>query len=109
MARTPRDRLRVQGRSMLRPYILPYDSSRVIPRLRAGARRALSGRAPTEEARMHRPLASILLAFLLRSEEHTSELQSPVHLVCRLLLEKKKTKSNTTHNEPPTQTKPLTH
>src|SRR5258708_22366591 len=31
----------------------------------------------------------------LRSEEHTSELQSPDHLVCRLLLEKKKTK---THN-----------
>src|SRR5207244_7295819 len=28
--------------------------------------------------------------FLLRSEEHTSELQSPDHLVCRLLLEKKK-------------------
>src|SRR5690348_17783214 len=28
----------------------------------------------------------------LRSEEHTSELQSPVHLVCRLLLEKKKKK-----------------
>src|SRR5438876_5855392 len=27
---------------------------------------------------------------LKRSEEHTSELQSPVHLVCRLLLEKKK-------------------
>src|SRR5438876_8514891 len=30
-----------------------------------------------------------------RSEEHTSELQSPVHLVCRLLLEKKK-RNNTT-------------
>src|SRR5258708_30024370 len=27
---------------------------------------------------------------LIRSEEHTSELQSPDHLVCRLLLEKKK-------------------
>src|SRR5438552_9006517 len=27
----------------------------------------------------------------MRSEEHTSELQSPDHLVCRLLLEKKKT------------------
>src|SRR5947208_13487285 len=27
---------------------------------------------------------------ILRSEEHTSELQSPDHLVCRLLLEKKK-------------------
>src|SRR5690348_17532909 len=26
---------------------------------------------------------------IIRSEEHTSELQSPVHLVCRLLLEKK--------------------
>src|SRR5690348_18068381 len=32
--------------------------------------------------------------FIGRSEEHTSELQSPVHLVCRLLLEKKKTKQN---------------
>src|SRR5258708_22887056 len=31
----------------------------------------------------------------IRSEEHTSELQSPDHLVCRLLLEKKKT---TYHN-----------
>src|SRR5258708_26970082 len=30
----------------------------------------------------------------LRSEEHTSELQSPDHLVCRLLLEKKKTKTD---------------
>src|SRR5258708_22487719 len=32
-----------------------------------------------------------------RSEEHTSELQSPDHLVCRLLLEKKKDRNNTTH------------
>src|SRR5690348_18000143 len=31
----------------------------------------------------------------VRSEEHTSELQSPVHLVCRLLLEKKKKKNKT--------------
>src|SRR5256885_8822515 len=30
-----------------------------------------------------------------RSEEHTSELQSPCNLVCRLLLEKKKTPSQT--------------
>src|SRR5437762_9894607 len=29
-----------------------------------------------------------------RSEEHTSELQSPMYLVCRLLLEKKKNKNN---------------
>src|SRR5256885_8370883 len=33
-------------------------------------------------------------AFAVRSEEHTSELQSPCNLVCRLLLEKKK-KDNT--------------
>src|SRR5256885_8087319 len=31
-----------------------------------------------------------------RSEEHTSELQSPCNLVCRLLLEKKKKKTNMT-------------
>src|SRR5687768_18021779 len=33
---------------------------------------------------------------VLRSEEHTSELQSRLHLVCRLLLEKKKNNNNTT-------------
>src|SRR5947208_13453423 len=34
-----------------------------------------------------------------RSEEHTSELQSPDHLVCRLLLEKKKKTNKHQHNE----------
>src|SRR5258708_28823635 len=32
--------------------------------------------------------------WFIRSEEHTSELQSPDHLVCRLLLEKKKKKKD---------------
>src|SRR5438552_8493263 len=36
--------------------------------------------------------ARLAAAGLRRSEEHTSELQSPDHLVCRLLLEKKKIK-----------------
>src|SRR5438552_4315726 len=36
----------------------------------------------------------LVLLALGRSEEHTSELQSPDHLVCRLLLEKKKKKKN---------------
>src|SRR5690625_6331875 len=36
-------------------------------------------------------VASLLVTPWLRSEEHTSELQSRGHLVCRLLLEKKKT------------------
>src|SRR5258708_25033670 len=35
-----------------------------------------------------------------RSEEHTSELQSPDHLVCRLLLEKKKNSTVTLHRGP---------
>src|SRR2546422_5486037 len=35
-----------------------------------------------------------------RSEEHTSELQSRLHLVCRLLLEKKKKPDTTHHNQP---------
>src|SRR5256885_8561467 len=35
--------------------------------------------------------------YLERSEEHTSELQSPCNLVCRLLLEKKKKIDNKTH------------
>src|SRR6266487_5222669 len=37
-----------------------------------------------------RPAGARTSPWLPRSEEHTSELQSPVHLVCRLLLEKKK-------------------
>src|SRR5690348_17759564 len=48
-----------------------------------------------------RVMIAMALSCNPRSEEHTSELQSPVHLVCRLLLEKKKKKkiqiSNTTH------------
>src|SRR5437764_2790782 len=53
----------------------------------------------TTSARMHQNVCLLVLAFLLlplarsyvvRSEEHTSELQSPMYLVCRLLLEKKK-------------------
>src|SRR2546426_2365322 len=34
-----------------------------------------------------------------RSEEHTSELQSPCNLVCRLLLEKKKKRQNKVHHD----------
>src|SRR5205807_4435512 len=41
-------------------------------------------------------LGDILAQYgLLRSEEHTSELQSPCNLVCRLLLEKKKKNNQT--------------
>src|SRR5690242_21467904 len=44
--------------------------------------------------------------FTLRSEEHTSELQSHVNLVCRLLLEKKKKKNHeTSHHTKTTHTR----
>src|SRR5439155_16405550 len=49
-------------------------------------RRPLAGRLA---ARLRRAPVDVVLVFK-RSEEHTSELQSRGHLVCRLLLEKKK-------------------
>src|SRR2546426_9943318 len=52
-------------------------------------------------SRWHFPLAngwSLAATADFRSEEHTSELQSPCNLVCRLLLEKKKKTQTTTHH-----------
>src|SRR2546422_2269065 len=61
---------------------LPISESRGRPRaVRASAR--ISGRSAGRSS-SRRPTGS------RRSEEHTSELQSRLHLVCRLLLEKKK-------------------
>src|SRR5437879_8159816 len=46
----------------------------------------------------HEPIRQrVLLLAIERSEEHTSELQSPMYLVCRLLLEKKKNDGEATH------------
>src|SRR2546426_9575999 len=59
--------------------------TRARPRRRRARPRARGG-AP------HRPRAARRRAGAPRSEEHTSELQSPCNLVCRLLLEKKKKK-----------------
>src|SRR3712207_7072910 len=53
----------------------------------AGRHRRLGGGGPSGRLRGPRPRAA---PALLRSEEHTSELQSRQYLVCRLLLEKKK-------------------
>src|SRR6202011_6385888 len=47
--------------------------------------------AGTDQYR-HRPAGPIRAG--VRSEEHTSELQSPMYLVCRLLLEKNKKQTN---------------
>src|SRR3989441_6856931 len=48
-----------------------------------------------EISRNRRAFVLLLTAYCLRSEEHTSELQSLAYLVCRLLLEKKKKKQST--------------
>src|SRR2546429_6946876 len=50
-----------------------------------------------EQVPLARIRGSASACLLLRSEEHTSELQSRLHLVCRLLLEKKK---NNLHGSP---------
>src|SRR5207244_10560186 len=60
------------------------------------ARNDVSDASRLFRLRPHRPILQAIIVIGLtqrtvRSEEHTSELQSPDHLVCRLLLEKKKT------------------
>src|SRR5258708_22681160 len=56
----------------------------------AACRWSISRNTPSVRSTMRPPS----LRSAPRSEEHTSELQSPDHLVCRLLLEKKKKKQN---------------
>src|SRR5439155_26366598 len=72
------------GRGHRRP-LHPDDEPAGHPR--AGARGAPGPRGPRRRATRTR----CQRARVARSEEHTSELQSRGHLVCRLLLDKKKT------------------
>src|SRR5438876_4634550 len=77
--------IRRPPRSTLFPYTTLFRS-------RVPARRD-DGEARHDRGESHIGLPSAASAECARSEEHTSELQSPVHLVCRLLLEKKKKKT----------------
>src|SRR5690348_17800942 len=70
-------------RGCRRPRAPPRARQSRAPTRRRSRPRAARAPSPPPEARSPRGVAR-------RSEEHTSELQSPVHLVCRLLLEKKK-------------------
>src|SRR5256885_10618253 len=54
---------------------------------------------PRARPRMKQVLPAPRAPTSARSEEHTSELQSPCNLVCRLLLEKKKTETFNLHLE----------
>src|SRR3989442_12005735 len=88
--------IRRPPRSTLFPYTTLFrsvanDSTLSFPDRRVAERRGLPSQRSGLDRRAQRisvPLASA--AVLERSEEHTSELQSRPHLVCRLLLEKKK-------------------
>src|SRR5438552_5278393 len=81
--------IRRPPRSTLFPYTTLFRSEQgsgvLLGRADGGTHRIAHQSSRTARAGPH-------LLFLLqeRSEEHTSELQSPDHLVCRLLLEKKK-------------------
>src|SRR5687767_15659609 len=77
--------IRRPPRSTLFPYTTLFRSARA----QAGFRKIAALSMPTVAAVQGHALgAGLQLA--LRSEEHTSELQSLAYLVCRLLLEKKK-------------------
>src|ERR1017187_10591076 len=86
--------IRRPPRSTLFPYTTLFRS---VPTLRGGWRVEFD---PTARAKH-------------RSEEHTSELQSPMYLVCRLLLEKKKTKkpqrNQRCHDSRRVRARPATH
>src|SRR5436305_10963477 len=77
-----------RSRSYAAPRCRP--SRRITPRPPTAARRS---RTVRRGSRRHAPDRTT------RSEEHTSELQSRPHLVCRLLLEKKKNKAHNNREE----------
>src|SRR2546426_3330917 len=77
------------GTSLRRTNTERSSSRRRIAMPKAASRTRRSARR--DEATVT-PSSGNVFADLGRSEEHTSELQSPCNLVCRLLLEKKKTK-----------------
>src|SRR5438552_16967644 len=78
--------LRHPPRSTLFPYTTLFRSNQISRCADFGMLLAQQRHLPIEQFQEHRQMT-----LLGRSEEHTSELQSPDHVVCRLLLEKKKT------------------
>src|SRR2546422_4677834 len=80
--------IRRPPRSTLFPYTTLFRSrGRPAPQVTIESDR---GNVVVEVLPLEAPLTVAAFLALVRSEEHTSELQSRLHLVCRLLLEKKK-------------------
>src|SRR2546422_6395558 len=92
-------------------YTLSLHDALPISRGRSRCRRSLAGRRRSGSRRAElvdgvaERLGDLVDLLGVRSEEHTSELQSRLHLVCRLLLEKKKT---TTRRALPSRGSPFT-
>src|SRR5689334_24593045 len=89
-------------RSTLFPYTTLFRS---LPEhdqtfLRSSDRARSNRKKPSDRNQSSRSEAQNTLSHLRRSEEHTSELQSQFHLVCRLLLEKKKATSAVSSDVP---------
>src|SRR2546426_3125559 len=82
--------IRRPPRSTLFPYTTLFRSRAREPRVERRHHR--NAEAPRGERRRQPERRGEPAVHVHRSEEHTSELQSPCNLVCRLLLEKKKKK-----------------
>src|SRR5256885_7116710 len=85
--------IRRPPRSTLFPYTTLFRSKEMRATRRSSTKRVAS---PVPASMKSWKIGGRRLATMtrLRSEEHTSELQSPCNLVCRLLLEKKKNLKN---------------
>src|SRR5256885_13147245 len=81
--------IRRPPRSTLFPYTTLFRS--VADEIDGRARGIGAGKLDAGSLMFRSELPGIAEKVFKRSEEHTSELQSPCNLVCRLLLEKKKT------------------
>src|SRR5687768_18240313 len=87
--------IRPPPRSTLFPYTTLFRSHR---QEHPGRGRGTGPRPRARRRARHDPARVGRAGPLDRSEEHTSELQSRLHLVCRLLLEKKKNKTTSPSN-----------
>src|SRR5438552_10335576 len=85
--------IRRPPRSTLFPYTTLFRSRNCRPRSRVWSRASRNSASCTSSITRSSRCCE------MRSEEHTSELQSPDHLVCRLLLEKKKKKKKQQHTK----------
>src|SRR6266516_4249312 len=80
----------IQPKEVPHAVVHPSESLRGWDEAETGAQRSCWLPSLAPPWLLHRPSTLISRDCLPRSEEHTSELQSPYDLVCRLLLEKKK-------------------